>query len=743
MSKLKILALILSALILTSCSSGSLKVEIPVDGTLSATVTATNQKPAEQTEDGYLLAAKNKNFSLYYEEKGLTVRIKNNLTGEVIDSAATPNENSSAVWKNFVNSGIVLEYFKGSAVNLNKTNMYSGNPVTKTSLIKDGFAAEINFKTIGISLNVFVTLNENGIKVQVPNSSIKETNEMYRLAAIYVLPFLGYTHMDDVDGYMFIPDGCGALIELKDNNEKFSQPYKAKIYGGNYSVEANSYAVQKFDEEIATASDTAGVFAPVFGMVHTTNKNAFLGVIESGKHNAEIYAYPNGVVTKYNWITARYIYREVYQYLTGQSGSINSSQENRETFDISVVYRLLDGDNADYVGLAKSYREYLMENGILNKSASKDYSLRLDFFAGDEEKALLGKKFVAMTTVEQMDEILLELKSKGIKKLSVALKGWQKGGIYGGITGKTSFQKAVGSLNDYERLAEKYSDNAELMLYGDFLNAYKKSGSKDYIYQYNGKVFSSETFLELHPDKFRLTADVAVSKVADITAALAKDSKVGIAFDGVTDEVFSFQAGEKMKMFSRQYSAGVHSKALADSSKKLGTAYFAPNDYLWDSVEKYYDYKIYGSDYKFVTAEVPFFAIVLQGSLPLYSEYINFKADTTEYKLKLIESGVYPSFLLTYESPSELIYTDSASLFSCQYSEYKEMIAEYDKIFTELTKLTNGSAIKDHSVNNGIAVTAYENGALVVVNYNQKAVQYNGETIEGQSYLFLNGKAVQ
>ena len=198
-----------------------------------------------------------------------------------------------------------------------------------------------------------------------------------------------------------------------------------------------------------------------------------------------------------------------------------------------------------------------------------------------------------------------------------------------------------------------------------------------------------------------------------------------------------------MKMFSRQYSAGIHSKTLNNASEKLGTAYFAPNDYLWNSTEKFYDYKIYGSDYKFVTAEVPFFAIALQGSLPLYSEYVNFKADTTEYKLKLIESGVYPSFLLSFKSPSELIYTDSASLFSCQYSEYYEMIAEYDKIFNELTKLTNGSKINDHFVNNGLAVTTYENGAVVVVNYNQKAVQYNGKTVEGQSYLLLEGKAVQ
>lgn len=743
MYKVKILALVLSALLLTSCSTATLKTDISPDGTMSATVNALSTKPTEQTEDGYLLAAKNETFSLYYEEKGLTVRIVNNITGAVTDSAAIPDEEMSLSWKNFVNSGIVLEYFKEDSVNLNKINMYSGSPTTKVSLIENGFAAEVNFKGIGISLTVFVTLDDNGIRVQIPNSSIKETKEKFRLAAVYVLPFLAYTHAAEVEGYMFIPDGCGALIELKDNNEKFSQPYKAKIYGGNYSVEANTTAVQKYDETIATASDTAEVFAPVFGMVHISTQNAVLGIIESGKTGAEIYAYPNGVITEYNWITPRYVYREIYQYMTGQTGSIRTAQENRETFDISVAYRFTYGEDADYVGLAKSYREYLTETGVFKSDTDNDYRLRLDFFAGDREKALLGKSFVPMTTVEQLDEILKGFIDNGVNKLSVSLKGWQKGGIYGAIGDKPTFDSKLGSFEDYVKLAKKYSDNAEFMLYGDFLNTYTKSGSKDYIYQYNGKVFASDTFLELNPTKYRYTADAVAKRVDKLSARLQESDAIGLIFDGVTSEVYSYESGEKAKMYSRKYAAEAHNRTLSLAGEKLNTAYVAPNDYLWGSTEKYYDYRIYGSDYKFVTSEVPFFAIVLKGNIPLYSEYVNFKADTTEYKLKLIESGVYPAFLLSYESPSELIYTDSASLFSCQYSEYGEMIAEYNEIFTELSSITKGSRIADHSSQNGLAVTTYENGATVVVNYNKESAAYGGNTVEGQSYLLLDGKAVQ
>lgn len=742
MLKVKILALVLAAVFLTSCSTSSASKKVPIDGTLDSKVVPLNAQPAEQTADGYLLAASNENYSLYYEETGLTVQVKDNRTGAVMTSAATPNPDSSETWRNFVNSGIVLEYFKGEAVNLNKINMYSGKPQKKISLIKNGFAAELNFKSIGIQLTMFVTLDDAGIRVQIPNSSIKETNEKFRLAAIYVLPFLGYTHLGEVDGYMLIPDGCGALIELKDNNEKFSQPYKAKIYGGNFSVEANTSAVQKYDDLIATTADTAEIFAPVFGMVHNDTKNAFLGIIESGKYNAEIYAYPNGVITDYNWISARYIYREIYKYLTGQSGSITSSQEKRETFDISVSYRFAGGEDANYVGLAKCYRDYLTDNAVLKSDKDIDYSMRLDFFAGDVEESLFGTSFVEMTSVKEIDKILSKLTSKGVNNLSVSLKGWQEDGIYGEITGDDSFENAVGDIDEFKDLAKKYK-NIDFMLYADFLNTYSKSGSKDYIYQYNGSVFSTETFRKLYPTKYRFTADASKERINDLLSELGKKSNVGISFDGVTNEVYSYEIGERTEMNTRQFASGIYYKTLKSAGEKVKTAYTSPNDYLWGITQRYYDYRIYGSDYKFVTAEVPFFAIVLKGYIPLYSEYVNFKADTTEYKLKLIESGIYPSFLLTYNAPANLIYTDSSSLFSCEFAEYNKMIEEYNEIFTELSKATQNSKISNHSSSDGVSVTEYENGTSVIVNFNENEVSYNGTVIEKQSWKIVNGKAVQ
>ncbi len=712
------------------------EVKIDPDGTGSSEIKARDNFP-DGEHAGYRLAAENEAYALYFEETGLTVLVKDKRTGQVMDSAGMPDENSSAAWKNFVNSGVVIEYFKGKATTINRLDMYSDSPKTEVYPVEDGFAAKVHFKSVGIKLTVFVTLTESGLQVQVPGSSIEETDENYKLAAAYVLPYLGSTRGDETEGYMLIPDGCGAIIRLADNHEKYSQPYKAKVYSGNYSIEENRGAVQKFEGEIATMSDSEPIAAPVFGMVHTDKGMGFLGIIEEGKYNAELYAYPGSVITEYNWITARYVYREVYLYPTSQTKGINTIQAERETFDVLVRYDFVSGEEADYTGLAVAYRDYLWKNGVLGRVAS-DYSVRLDFFAGDQEKALIGKSFVAMTTVEDMDHMLEALTEDGVERITAVYKGWQKNGTYGTMKDKIRFEKGLGCLSDYTDLTEKYSDQVRFLLYGDFMNSYSKNSSADYIYRYNGKIFSDDTFLELNPVKYRYTSRYSADLIRDYDHQLA-GTDVGLAIDGVTNQCFSAMVNNKKDLYSRQSYARDIQEALRGLES---AAYYSPNDYLWSETESYFDFKLYGSGYKFVSQEIPFFAIALKGSMGLYSEYVNFEADATEYLLRMVESGVYPSFLLTSKNPSEMIYTDSASLYSCEYGEYAALIKEYYDTFLALHQSTEGAYITDYEKQSGVSKVTYSNGTQVFVNFNKEESQHWGRVLAPLSYSIEKGEGV-
>jgi hypothetical protein len=99
-------------------------------------------------------------------------------------------------------------------------------------------------------------------------------------------------------------------------------------------------------------------------------------------------------------------------------------------------------------------------------------------------------------------------------------------------------------------------------------------------------------------------------------------------------------------------------------------------------MKKYFDFAIYGSDYKFVTKEVPFFAIVLGGNIPLYSEYVNFKADTTEYKLTISP----------LENPSADSLRFISQLLMCNYLKAKE------KLHSEIMLTNNAVKVKEIAV---------------------------------------------
>ena len=63
------------------------------------------------------------------------------------------------------------------------------------------------------------------------------------------------------------------------------------------------------------------IVMPVYGIVHGVRQNAVFAEIESGEEYASILAYPAGVTTPYNWVSARFDYRQTYEQPIGREGS--------------------------------------------------------------------------------------------------------------------------------------------------------------------------------------------------------------------------------------------------------------------------------------------------------------------------------------------------------------------------------------------------------------------------------------
>ena len=119
----------------------------------------------------------------------------------------------------------------------------------------------------------------------------------------------------------------------------------------------------------------------------------------------------------------------------------------------------------------------------------------------------------------------------------------------------------------------------------------------------------------------------------------------------------------------------------------------------------------------------------------MYSDYVNFEADKTEFFLKMVEAGVYPSFYLTHENYSNLIYTNSSNLYSTQFDIYKDTVVEYDKELRAVASKVEGAHILKHEeVKEDVIRVTYDNGVAIYVNYSEETVTCDGVTIDAMSY---------
>ena len=82
--------------------------------------------------------------------------------------------------------------------------------------------------------------------------------------------------------------------------------------------------------------------------------------------------------------------------------------------------KTLSGEDADYVGMAKVYQNYLVSNGKLKKTVSDNtYGLTIDLIGScDVKQSIAGipmTVWLELTTYEDAQTILGDLKNNGVK----------------------------------------------------------------------------------------------------------------------------------------------------------------------------------------------------------------------------------------------------------------------------------------------------------------------------------------
>lgn len=692
---------------------------------------------------GHKKIAENDALELYLKEDTLSIIVRDVKTGAIMESTVSdPDESLNATWKSFIQSSIGFIILNG--LNEERADLLSSNADIQVSVKDNGFTADIVLQKYEISFQLQVELEKEGLTVTIPSESIKEAKadaaqekDRVTIGSIYVYPFLGYTYASERDGYMLMPDGNGALIYLDDKDGRFTSPLSLKVWGDNAGVE-ESYVLSLFWDEYQTINDAELVLAPVYGMVHTDTNMSVLGIIEEGAIDAKIISYPNGAVTNYNWITPQFTLRRIYKQLTSKEGtsSVQLQEENRSDYNIRIKYLFGSRERADYAGMAEQYRNYLLkQEGI--QEENNDFRIRLDFLGNERENGMIGKKRVAMTTVEDIEEMYEDLESEGVTDILSVYKGWQKGGIWSIPITSYKADSSIGGTRKLTKLIKESQEKGIYMyLYQDALRANPSTVNTVFnvIKKLDESVYKENTYKEIYEYFNFQTPSKAVERFNSAVKSYKKSGVENLALSGISDHLFSYTYNGKQ--YSRVDTWKTFENAILDSDEKMNLILENPFSCYWSNTEGILNMPVNSSNYIFTDEEVPFFSMALKGVIPMYSDYVNFEADTSQYFLELVETGIFPSFYLTKEDPVKLLYTNSSDIYTSKYDVYRPEIIQYYQELKEVSDKVKDAYIVDRvrSEDKVVEVT-YSNGVKIYVNYNNKDVEHDGIALKGMSYM--------
>jgi len=635
--------------------------------------------------------------------------------------STTPDYMKEIVEECFLYAGYTYEEF------FEDSNYY----ISSGGDVKPAFSLTLRYSLDGKSLLVNVPFDKIGYRT------------VYPMTQLSLLPFMGAAGVND-EGYIFVPDGSGALIYF--NNGKQNQiPYNVPIYGWDEAMPRD-----------AVISDNRAPF-PVFGI--NRNNSAMLCIIEEGSAYASVRADISGRNCSWNRVYP------IFDIVHGATMDFVGRNERAvylyeptlpEGENITLRYTLCE--NPGYVGMAMEYRSWLLDRypSLANRPVQSGVPAVVEIVgAVNKTQHRLGIPFdlpLKLTSYSETEEIINNLAELGWRNVNVKLNGWFNRSVDHTVPIKIKLINELGGRNDFRRLinaAEK--NNYTLYPEADFLfirdvktfsgfNLYRDAAryvNRERVQRYpfsfiwfgERKQWGKLNYLARPESMFRM--------IDNFSATTAKMGLQNVAFRNMGSKL-SGDYNERRHV-SRMAAIRMRQEKLAqlDNAGKeilIGTGF----DYVvpWASIitDMILDDQAFG-----ITDEaVPFFPIVLHGLVPFTGRAINLAEDYTKHLLKTIESGAGLYFSFMIEETAVLQETKFRQFYANDYNKWVgDANALYRRFSADFGRLYN-QAIVDHRIlSHGVTETVYEDGTRVVVNGSIEAFNYNGRIINVNSYIAL------
>lgn len=716
-----ICALTVLLCVISGCGAYSREV---TEGVLSAQKQAEAKATIEPSQmpaiTGYDAVAGNQNFYLYVSPQNLDIAVQDRRSGMVwnmIPDGWQKDTYASGPLRTYQASGLVLEIFTDARQT--KTIASYTDCVTKNGFTlrkeKGGFEIDYVFSSCGIELTVRYELLESGLRFQVVPGSVREGEQGQYLSRIWVMPFFGSAAMDE-QGFLFMPDGSGALLNFTGNPSSM-RPQNKVVYGYDNAMSLSS-----------APNIALNYTLPVFGIKREAG--AMLAIITKGDAMARITTATAGQgASRYREYSV-FTYRDIHNIILYEG-----QQRERVVNEISPVpneqmeveYRFLNGD-VSYSDMAIDYRNYLLENGLIR---SNDTSFAMDLTlvgAIKKKQSIMGipmDTVYPVTTFDQAVDILTLLKAKGVDNINLTYIGVNEGGLQNEKLGQFKPESVLGGSKAFDRFLEYTEKNGvSVTIASELSNVYRTGGAfrlgRNGVRQLTGapsnqKVFNaangdveSEYYL-LSPEFFPTIGEKFIKSCP---------SGIGITFRDLCGKLYS--QFDTTAFIPREEAKGYVAQTLSMLRATCGevkidgfNAYALPYATFLSGLPD----TATMTDVE--SGAVPFYQIAVNGLLP-YSAMTPGNAISNQQNgfLKQIEYGSFPKWVFGGISSDKIKDAKYNGLYSLYYADwidaaakqYAEQKAIYDK--------TDGFKIVFHEqLEQNIYRTAFENGTAVIVNY--------------------------
>lgn len=652
------------------------------------------------------------------------------------DPAYWAGETLPAGWKNNLLSPIIVEYINISNFkSASKTVGLIGEDgyVEGFRTTPSGFRATFVFAKGQFKIPVEVSLKDRYVETTILEDGLVESGAFSLLNA-KLYPMFGSEPSYGQDGYVFVPDGSGALIRFKQERIMPELTYNESIYGNDSSF---------YSENTARQPATL----PVFGL--KSGDRGFAAVVTEGAEAANVYAAPSGSVGISNWVTAEWQYRKRFFQSVSKSteaGFFTYGTDRLAAPRRTVRYYILGPQTNDYVGMASTYRSYLLdEQHVQPAQPSPDgIPLYVDIIGGDVEKGLVWDKYVTATTTSEATRLVQDIYELGVRNLTVHYTGWQEDGYsahgdyfpvdsrLGGNKGMKAFIDFAHSLHIPVFLTADYSINNEGVGFWP-----RRDGLRDLA----GNVEETAGDDKRDPNTLVSPGFYRKMVLADLDRykSLGAD---GIVFENGIGKMLATDYNSRY-LASRGDVLEIQRDIFRQTKEALGAvAAGNVNAFAFGQVDHIsrlpddYSYDI------FIDEGVPFAQIALHGLVGYAADFSNARSESRADYLRSVEYGAYPAYVFANETSAKLKDAYSVRYNSLNYRDWIAALAEEYRRSNEALGPVQDKTITGHrALAPNVKETAYEGNYRIIVNYNSTDYIQGSLRVPAEDFVVVKGAA--